>query len=200
MANDSQPSFGIDQIVAELRELRSRQVSGMYYVVSDDNRQARISLVKGEIVSVAYRGVEGPQALARLASIRALRTRFSADGLARNGDSAATTLPPTEALLRALLHGGALPAAAARAADNPAAPASSGGGRKVAELSPGEQQWIRNTLTDYLGPIAGLVYDENRDPRMLVDVMVERLAQEIPSGQSRAAFLVAVRRGLRASG
>lgn len=197
MANDSQPSFGIDQIVAELRELRSRQVSGMYYVVSDDNRQGRIALAQGEIVSVAYRGVEGPQALARLAGIRAVRTRFSADGLPREGG--ATTLPATEALLRALLHGGAVPTPApAKAADGSAA-AASGGGRRVAELSPAEQQWIRNTLTDYLGPIAGLVYDENRDPRLAVATMIERLAGEIAGEQPRSAFLASVRRGLKPS-
>jgi hypothetical protein len=197
MANDSQSSFGIDQIVAELRELRSRQVTGMYFVVSDDNRQARIGLAQGEIVSVAYRGVEGPQALARLAGIRAARTRFSPEGLSR-GALPTAALPPTEALLRALLHGGAATAGAGTAAKS-TEPDPPAGGRRVSELSAAEQQWIRNTLTEYLGPMGGLVYDENRDPRMAVETMLDRLADEIPGSQQASAFRAAVRRGLKLS-
>jgi hypothetical protein len=195
MPPESPSAFDIRQIVEELRELRSQQLTGTYFVVSDDNRQARIGLVDGDIVSVSYRGVEGPQALARLAAIRALRSRFAADGALHRGFSDQTALPATEALFKALLQGGA---ALGTASPRPVQVAAADPGeRRVAELSPAEQAAIRSALTDHLGPIAGLVFDEKRDPRLGVETFLDQLAAEIPGKAQQAEFLAAVRSSVR---
>jgi hypothetical protein len=198
MATDaSPPPFGIVRIVEELRNLHSRRLTGTYYVVSEDNHQARIGLVDGEIESVTYRGASGPKALACLASIQAARTRFSTEDWSKAASSAAA-LPPTEKLLRALLNGAAAPAAVVPDhAEDAAAPAT--GGRLVSKLTTAELQWIRDALTDYLGPIANLVYDENRDPQLAVETMLAQLAAEIPGADQAAEFLAKARRGLHKS-
>jgi hypothetical protein len=196
MATDSsQPTFGITRIVEELRDLHSRRLTGTYYVVSEENRQVRIGLVDGEIESITYRGLEGARALAGLAAIRAARTRFSADSMRSDASAAVVNLPTTEALLKALLHGGITAPPPVRVAD-----AAAAGSRLVAKLTTAEQQWIRDALTDYLGPIAGLVYDENRDPNLAVETMLAQLAEEIPGSERAAEFLAKVHRGLYKSG
>ncbi len=188
MTTGSPPSFGIGRIVEELRDLRSRAATGTYFIVSDDNRQGRIGWSNGEIDSVVFRGVDGVPALAALSQVRVLRTKFSPEGT-RALPASRSGLPPTDELMRMLVGAAPRP--------QPAAAGSAGAsGDRASSLSPAAHRAISDVLTDYLGPIATLIYEEHRDHDQSVDALLAALATEIPDGRRAQEFLAAVRQKL----
>lgn len=183
------PGYGIGRIVEELRDLRARGATGTYYIVSDDNRQGRIGWNAGEIDSIVFRGVDGVPALAALAQVRALRTKFSPEGV-HVSPASRTGLPPTDELLRLLVG------VAPRPQEAPPPDGASQGGR-VSGLPRATLQAIGDVLTEYLGPIATLVYEEHRGRDQSVEALLAALAAEIPDGRRAQEFLAEARRKLQ---
>jgi hypothetical protein len=189
MAADNYPRTSLATIVDELRQLRTRRVTGTYYVISDDNRQARINLLGGEIATILLRGAEGMSALEGLVTMQIIRTRFSADGMqpavGRGG------LLNTDDIYNELLRHAGI--AVAPRSNTPSR------GPKVAALSAAQQQWIRQAFIHYMGPIANLVYEDHQHPDQTVDSMLIKLSAEIPDTRRAAEFLTLARQRLQQS-
>ena len=181
MPDKANPGLGITRIVADLRDLCERDATGIYFIVTDDRHQARIALVSGDIVFVAVGAIEGRQALARLATIRPIRVNFLER--LRHHATATAELPSTADILDELER-----------TASAAAPASGGG--VPAPLSPAELALVRDALTHYLGPIAGLVLDEHRNGGQNIDAWLSKLALEITDSRKAAQFLAQVRAAL----
>ncbi len=192
MDQEVPPGFGIGRIAEELRELRAGRVTGTYFIVSDDNRQGRIGWTAGEIDWIVFRGVEGMAALPPLIQVCALRTRFSPE-VTRAAAGGRSGLPSTDELLRLL--GGPAPRPQAAAPSGAQAPDGRAG-----RISSSAQKTICDTLADYLGPIATLIYKEHREREATVDGILAALAAEFPEARRAREFVADVRRKLQQRG
>ena len=187
----------LSAVVQELGTLRGRRATGTYYVVSDDNRQARICLMDGEIVSVVCHLAEGQNApdamdaMDALAAMRISRTRF-APNITHATDSKVGALGAHDA-------DDAYQKLRQRAGIQAEPGATQPRGSHVAGLSAAEHQLIRQTLVNYLGPIADFVYEEHCRADPSVESLLTQLSAEIPDRRQAAEFLARVRQQLQRS-
>jgi len=173
------------QIVAELAALCRAKRTGTLFIATTDNQSARIGLREGEISSLAFRNQRGLEALVHLRKIVAARINFTDTVMDRGprGD-----LPLTVDLLDMLDTDDPLAVVPTRPEPGPALAAAPGPPPPAPSADPQltrVQAVIEAELTEYLGPMAGVICREHiaraaaASPPHDVRQIVEALAREI---------------------
>lgn len=91
-----------EQLIAELRQLCHRHLTGTMFITTDDNHSVRFVLENGEIVSWAYGHRRGTEALNKILTVKSGRYSF-AEGIFNSVDE--LPLPNTDELLQVLESG-----------------------------------------------------------------------------------------------
>jgi hypothetical protein len=194
-----------------LQALMAAAQTGMLFARTQEGNQIRIGIAEGRIVHVSYAMRRGGEALARLASTQAVSASFTR-GLApeRHED-----LPPQDLLLQMLasILGSGLAATTTIGGPNTAPltrpdppttrPAAEGGtatrARPADEVRRGAAiDQLRRLLIDYVGPIGGLLVDQEMEAGFKTwTELVDRLAREVSPDAEAQAFRIAALRLLR---
>lgn len=171
---------------AELLEIISGLCAGGHtgslLIISEINCFARLVIVGGDIVYLEYRLRKGAQAIPLFREIEHGTLDFKDGKVIAHKASA---LPPTPELLAQLAGRNDIPPRTPAAGDRPSAP-------QALEL-------IEDELTDILGPMASLVWEEHLEraggPAAGVDLdrLVESVAIEIDDPRKAAQFRSRVR-------
>ena len=142
------PALSYRQLMLELGALCAARRTGTMFIATTDNHSARIGVMLGEIVSLAFRAQRGMDAVDHLRKISAGRFSFS-DTVMDKG--ARHDLPDTADLL-ALLIGDDPVQPQPRPFSAPAVTAHAGSAQLAMARAAIEEE-----LTEFLGPIAPLL-------------------------------------------
>jgi Domain of unknown function (DUF4388) len=197
-----------------LQVLSATHETGMLFVRTAQMHQARIGLANGQVVHISYAIRHGGEALARLANTQSASASFTRGLVAERHDD----LPPGDLLMQALatiLGEGAatLPTASGPntvplRTDAPTTTTRAFGegvataprARPVDELrrSSATLDQLRSLMVDYVGPIGGLLVDQEMEAGFKTwTELVDRLAREVSPDAEARAFRIAALRLLR---
>jgi len=199
-----------------LQVLTATYETGMLFARTAQGHQARIGLAAGQVVHISYAMRRGGEALSRLAATQSTAASFTRGLVAdRHGD-----LPPPDLLMQALatiLGAGqaTLPTASGpntvpmRTETNAPTTTTRQLGdstttatraRPVEELrrSSATIDQLRKLMVDYVGPIGGLLVDQEMEAGFKSwTELVDRLAREVSPDTEARAFRIAALRLLR---
>jgi len=214
----AQPAKPLLLILAELRNLAARGVTGVFNIATDDGRFASIRVRSGEIESVTYRAKHNDAAIRLLAEAHSGRASFVA--MLLRAPPPGLQITPISAPLRDWLLGksdldlAALERAAQNAARRspptgangqtsapppprppamPSRPLLAGDGRGA----PTRRRVIEQIAARYLGPIATLVCEDVLADCSDAEEALERLASHLVSLDEVQQFLNDARAALR---
>jgi hypothetical protein len=170
-----------DALIQEVRRLCLEARTGTIFIATSENHAVRIVIQRGEITHLVARGQVGAAAIAALKEISGGRLTYS-DSAADGGKP--QSLPPTSELLAMLSGEDSTPPAA------------------TATLLTTLQQAraiIESELTEYLGPMAAMVYEEmlghirrGKGPTTLREA-IDHLAAELSDPAKASRFKDSVR-------
>ena len=167
----SLPLLKYQELIAEVHRLFTDKQTGTIFITTSDNHLVRLVLNKGEIVHLVYdTNHRSYDAIPLIRQIQAGRLQF-AKGIFEAADE--IPLPPTEELLY-VLKGEANHLVT-----------SSASAKKVS--SPFEEliSEIKRTLSNHIGPVAGLICEEYIETTggiqnlNAIDTMIDNVAREI---------------------
>lgn len=159
------------ELVEQLRALCARRLTGMVFLVTDDNRMLQMRLEHGEIVQVTHRNRRGLEALAAVSGVGRGRLRFDESSIASAARDELTTKTVFDAL--------AAETAASRPVESPA-----GSFALPAEM----QSTIQSVMVRYVGPMAEFICREQFEHARDIPSLVRSLAAEIPSTDRATKF------------
>jgi len=158
----------------------------MVFIVTDDNQMARLNLNAGEIDFISFHNKRGADALAMLSNIQAGRLRFEAGHTA---GKETIDLPSTVDILE-YLH---------NPVGTQSAPASSAPKHTGMALSATHRVMIEEVLTEFIGPMASIVCEEELNAASNLESGLMRLAALIQESSQAQDFLTQVRNRLSKS-
>jgi len=152
----------------------------MVFIVTDDNQMARLNLNAGQIDFISFHNKRGRDALAMFLNIHAGRLRFEAGHTA---EKATLDLPSTANILEYL----------AKPAGAPGMPAGSSAPKsKGVALSAAHRVMIEEVLTEFIGPMASIVCEEELNAAPDLESGLRRLAAQIQESSQAKDFLTQV--------
>jgi hypothetical protein len=159
------------EIVAEIRQLCARGVTGTLFVATKANRSAQLVLENGKIVFVYFFNKRGEKAVELMSTIRAGRYRFQEGSVSRRD-----SLPSTENILQSLIGG-------QRVVDQVSEKLSAGPG-----LSQEQKNILETCLAGYIGPMAGIICEDHLNVVADLPAAIDALVSEIPSPEHAEKF------------
>ena len=174
--NEAQSYVPFVQLVGELKILSREGRTGTAYIVTDDNRMARLGLEAGHIDLIWFHRKRGADALALMSQIQAGRLRFE-DAVKAPADT--SDLPSTTEILEFLLK--------QAASDTTTTAANAAGNSPI--VASADREMIEEVLTDYLGPMASIICDEHLSEGQDLESALKALATEIQDSAQIKEFL-----------
>ena len=180
-------------IVADLTECCRKKQNGVFFITTDSNRSAYLTLKDGKIESVHYLNKRGSEALELLRSVKAGTYRFSAG--TENAMFRPQPLPDTETILADLSETASsdndtIPEDTAPAVDTTPSPSPSGDC----------DDELLQLLIEFMGPMASVVFDDARENTTTVKSLISKLATEIPDNDQQSEFVERAKQLVRGEG
>ena len=167
----------LQQLTAELRTFCQEGRSGAFRITTNTNHTAQFCLDAGRIVGARYRIKRGVAALELIKRIQMGQSSFE-EGQPNPAD---TSLPSTEGIFAQLEQAAGV--AAPAASDTPAAPSA-----PAAEFSQAVKVTLEDVLTEYIGPMAGIVCRNVFSQAASLGEAIELLKAKIPDASRAAQF------------
>lgn len=171
----------LSRLIAEMETLCRNRSTGMVFIATDDNQMARLNLNAGEIKFISFHNKRGADALTLLSHIHAGRLRFE-EGL--TAEKATIDLPSTADILGSLHN----PIGMLSASTASSPPKHTG-----MALSPSDRVMIEEVLTEFIGPMACIVCEEELNAAPDLESGLRKLAAEIQEPSQIQDFLTQVR-------
>jgi hypothetical protein len=170
-------------VLRDLVTLARRRVTGLFCIVTEDNRFASIKLREGKVLEVMYRSQFNEAAVEMLAQVRLARATFQAGpvGTVKHG-------APGEAAVSWLLGGFENQT---NVALRPPSPAGLNGA-----MSDVHKRVIEEIATGFLGPIAGVVCEGVFESSHDLDNIIHEIGTNLTDPEEVARFATAVRGAL----
>lgn len=185
--SDAQSYEPLSHLIAELETLCRNRSTGMVFIVTDDNQMARLNLNAGEIDFLSFHNKRGRESLAMFSNIHAGRLRFEAG---HTSEKDTLDLPSTIDILDYL----------AKSAGAPSVPAGSSAPKSTGvALGAAHRLMIEEVLTEFIGPMASIVCEEELNAAPDLESGLRRLAAQIQESSQAKDFLTQVRNRLSGS-
>lgn len=173
----------LDNLITALRGATSGGKSGAFFITTENQHSAMITLSEGVITGLKFRSARGYDAAAALAKVEQLKYQTAAEPTELPGENEINT----NAVLEILSTG------------DPARTAADSG-----RAAPGiDLEALRSRYIAAIGPIAGALFDEAVDElgdrlgsREGVDELIQKLAAQIDDEGEAESFLRDARTGL----
>lgn len=171
----------LSHLIAEMETLCRNRSTGMVFIATDDNQMARLNLNAGEIKFISFHNKRGADALALISNIQAGRLRFE-EGL--TAETVTIDLPSTVDIFKFLNN----PIGTLSASAVSSAPKHTG-----MALSASDRVMIEEVLTEFIGPMACIVCEEELNAAPDLESGLRKLAAEIQESSQIQDFLTQVR-------
>lgn len=171
----------LSHLIAEMETLCRDGSTGMIFIATDDNQMARVNLHAGEINFISFHNKRGADALTLLTTIHAGRLRFE-EGL--TAEKSTIDLPSTVDILEFLHH----PVGTLNVSAVSSTPKHTG-----ATLSASDRVVIEEVLTEFIGPMACIVCEEELSAVQDLESGLRKLSAEIQDPGQVQDFLTQVR-------
>lgn len=170
--------------IESLSQLCESGETGTLFLVTQENRQVRIGIARGRINHIGMFPLRGAAAVGALAATRITGVRFQAQVMQEDQPD----LPETSTVLVMLSAGaGVASASGERVPTTPTAPAAS------VPLSREALRIVEAELAEYLGPIAGILVDEQAAKCANREALIKALLPNFDNPDHAAAFTKKVR-------
>ena len=179
-------------VVSELAQCCRDKRDGVFFITTESNRSAYLTLKQGSIESIHYMNKRGADALDLLRSVKAGTCRFS-EG-AENAMFRAQPLPKTEVILAVLadnVSDDQTPKSEAAPTANPVPAQNS---------LPGDNDELLQLLIEFMGPMASVVYDDAKETTPNAKLLIKKLAMEIPDNYQQSEFIERAHKLVRGEG
>jgi hypothetical protein len=175
----------LNLVLRDLVALARRRATGLFCIVTEDNRFASIKLREGKVLEVMYRSQFNEAAVEMLAQIRLARATFQAGvvGTLKHG-------APGESAVRWLLGGFENQTNVALRPPSPSAVNGS--------ISDVHKRVIEEIAMGFLGPIASVVCDGVFETTHDLDAIIREIGANLTDSEEAARFGTAVRGALGA--
>lgn len=178
----SQNKTPFSHFLVELEALCGKQVTGTVYIATDKNQLAQINLDNGKIIGLSILNKSGAEAIPALSKVNTC----SFDFMPSPASSSRMTLPSNAEIIFQLKGGGASAGAATTPAEH--------------ELSDKNKTVLKETLAEYLGPVADMVCKKHLAHASTLEAAVSILAEQIPDSSDADQFKKSVWQQLKAVG
>ena len=178
-------------VVSELAQCCRDKKDGVFFITTESNRSAYLTLKEGIIESVHYMNKRGAEALDLLRSVKAGTCRFS-EGT-ENAMFRAQPLPETEAILTSLADN-----VSGEVLEDEASPTVSPTPTQNS-LSDDNDELLQ-LLVEFMGPMASVVYDDAKENTPNAKLLIKKLAMEIPDNYQQNEFIERAHKLVRGEG
>jgi hypothetical protein len=175
----------LNLVLRDLVGLCRRRATGLFCLVTEDNRFASIKLREGKVLEVMYRSQFNEAAVELLAQIRMARATFQAGAVGTLKHGA-----PGESAVRWLLGGFENQT---NVALRPPSPSAINGA-----INDVHKRVIEEIATGFLGPIAGVVCEGIFETTHDLDGIIREIGANLTDAEEAARFDTAVRSALGA--
>ena len=166
-------------VVADLAECCRDKKNGVFFITTESNRSAYLTLKDGDIESIHYMNKRGADALEQLRTVRAGTCRFSAG--TENALFGSQSLPETEIILTEL----ATTPSDSSTTDSEM-PHTANSAPSVDDYSDDD---LLELLVEFMGPMASVVYSDAKENTRNTKVLIKKLATEIPDNHQQNEFM-----------
>lgn len=180
-----------NQIIKKLEDLSRAKKSGTFFIKTQDNKSARFTLAKGQIIGGCYRMDKGYDALPSILTIESGSISFTENLALDKPDS---RMPKTVDLLKMLSEreiAGIKYVMSQKSNPGPSSQNNEGLAAKSEMINDG----LKSILTEYVGPMAGILcsrYNKNTNKIFsdagLFEQMIDELSAQIDSESERVDF------------
>lgn len=178
-------------VVSELAQCCRDKKDGVFFITTDSNRSAYLTLKGGSIESAHYMNKRGAEAIDLLRSVKAGTCRFS-EGT-ENAMFRAQPLPETEAILTSLADN-----VSDEVLEDEASPTVSPTPTQNS-LSDDNDELLQ-LLVEFMGPMASVVYDDAKENTPNAKLLIKKLAMEIPDNYQQNEFIERAHKLVRGEG
>jgi hypothetical protein len=183
-------------VVFDLTQHCRDKKTGVFFITTDCNRSAYLTLKQGNIESVNYMNKRGADALERLRSVKGGTCKFSPG--TENALFRPQSLPGTEEILTDLTE----PMSSDEATYNEkvysqTTPSEITHNPKLTSVPQRYDYDLIDLLVEFIGPMASVVYDEVRENTTNVKILIKKLAAEIPDDYQQSEFMERARKLIR---
>lgn len=154
-------------IVSQIKSYWKKKATGALFLKLTDGRLLQLFFVNGELRSLKYQGATGMDALKLIPGLVATAHQFHEGAISR----IINELPPTVDIIK-MVSGGAV----------------SGGGQEISPISTKVKDIVERIFTEYVGPIADLIFAEEADNAESVHDLIRRLSVQIDDVTEQMRF------------
>lgn len=169
--------ISFSMIVVELQRQCEEKETGVFYISTESNRSVIVMIEHGQIVYINCYNKRGQEAIDLMTTIESGKYRFDSAAAIVRRDS----LPETKAILQMLAGAGS---AGEELESTSTQEATSGG----IPFSQEQKSILEKHLTDFIGPIAAIICEENFESTSDLSTAINLLAAEIPSSVQAVKF------------
>jgi len=173
-------SFAYPQLLEILQELIHKRESGMMFIRSECNHLITFALQKGQVTAINFGPRRGDRAIPHIKEISGGTYRFDKESQV----SAPQQLPDIRELMNLLKSNGASPETM-----NPVGAGAAGRGASDSNSRRFSKE-LKELLTDYLGPIADVIFDDTLEEiggvcsnTHQAQILIDRLATDIDEAE-----------------
>ncbi|MCP5425014.1 MAG: DUF4388 domain-containing protein [Gammaproteobacteria bacterium] len=180
------PGIPLAQMMVDLRRLCGERRTGMVFITTDNNHLAQLSLEQGEIVYLFFNKQHGIGALQDLRLVKGGHLRFTLGAI-----PAFRSVLPTTAEILDFLQDRGDPSAPNLDPSGTAAPVAKSG------LTEREKVILQEELTEFIGPMAAIVCQENLASAPDLNAALDGLSRNLPDPAQATRFVSNVKRRLK---
>ncbi|MGH1439680.1 MAG: hypothetical protein ACRBBR_06190 [Cellvibrionaceae bacterium] len=157
-------------IVSQIKSYWSQKSTGALFLKLTNDKLLQLFFEKGELQSIKYHGLSGMEALKHISSVVAVKSQFHEGAISR----IVNELPATSDIINMINDG--------------SFGQQSGGAKSAAYISGEDKAVIESIFTEYVGPIADLIFSEELQQSSSADDLIKNLSRQMDDLDDQVKF------------
>jgi PII-like signaling protein len=163
-------------IVSQIKSYWNQKATGALFLKLTNDRLLQLFFVKGELQSIKYHGASGMDVLKQVPGFMAVKSQFHEGAISR----IVNELPSTAEIINMIND------------------RSFSGDQAASQVNAQVQSVVETIFTEYVGPIADLIFHEEAQQADSVDDLIKRLSKQMDSLDDQVRFKQDVEAALKA--
>lgn len=157
-------------IVSQIKSYWSQKSTGALLLKLSNDKLLQLFFEKGELQSIKYHGLSGMEALKHISSVVAVKSQFHEGAISR----IVNDLPDTSDIINMINDG--------------SFGQQSGGAKSATYISAEHKALIESIFTEYVGPIADLIFNEELQQSSSADDLIKNLSRKMDDLDDQVKF------------